>query len=155
MAASKKKPDAPREFRNSKAARNFHLGERFEAGIVLRGTEVKAIRSGLVNVTDAFCKIEKGEVFVYHLHISEYKFGNLNNHPPLRPRKLLLKSREIEKLRMALEAGGKVLIVVRLYFKEALIKLELALGTPKKEHDKREDIRQRDTKREIARSMRR
>lgn len=153
--SAKKKTEGQREFRNPKAGRDYHLGERIEAGVVLRGTEVKSIRGGLVNLADSFCKIEKGEVFVYHLHVSEYAFGNLNNHLPLRPRKLLLRHREIAKLRMALEAGGKSLIPVRLYFKEALVKLELALAVGKKDFDKREDLRKRDTDREIARTLRR
>lgn len=153
--AAKKKADAPREFRNPKAARDYHLGDRFEAGVVLRGTEVKSIRGGLVNLADSFCKVEKGEVFAYHIHISEYAFGNRTNHLPLRPRKLLLKSREIEKIRMALDAGGESLIPVRLYFKEALVKLEVALSTGKKDFDKRADIKTRDSKREIARTLRR
>jgi SsrA-binding protein len=150
---AKNKPEATREFRNSKAGRDYFLDERFEAGVVLRGTEVKAIRAGQVSLSEAFCRIEKGEAFIYSLHIAEYAFGNLNNHAPLRPRKLLLKSREIEKLRMELDAGGKALVPVRLYFKEALIKVELALATGKQQHDKRADIRERDSKRDIARSM--
>jgi SsrA-binding protein len=155
VAAASKDNTPVREARNAKAGRDYHLEERFESGIVLVGTEVKAIRAGKVNLADSFCRVEKGQVFVYHVHISEYDFGNRNNHLPLRPRKLLLKSREIEKLRMALEAGGKSLIPIRLYFKGSLVKLEIALGYGKKEFDKRNDIKDRDSKRDIARTLRR
>jgi SsrA-binding protein len=152
--AARGKADAPREFRNTKAGRDFHLNERFEAGLVLRGTEVKAIRAGQINLADSFCRVEKGEVFAYHIHISEYSFGNQNNHLPLRPRKLLLNRREIEKVRMALEAGGQSLVPVRLYFKEALVKVEVALATGKKEFDKRDAVKKRESDREIARTLR-
>ena len=149
--ASRNKAPAVREFRNVTAARNYHLEERFEAGLVLRGTEVKAIRSGLVNLKDAFCKVEKGEVFLYQMHVSEYAFGNIHNHLPLRPRKLLLNRREIAKIRVAMEAGGKSLIATKLYFKEALLKVEIALATGKKEFDKRADIKDREVKRSLQR----
>lgn len=141
------------DIRNAKAGRDYALGERYEAGIVLRGTEVKSIRAGKVQMADSFGRIEKGEVFLYNLHISEYDFGNINNHVPKRARKLLLKQREIAKIREAIEAGGKSLVPVRLYFKDALVKVELAIGTGKKDYDKREDLKKRDTQREIARVL--
>lgn len=143
------------QIRNAKAGRDFHLGERFEAGIVLAGTEVKSIRAGKAQLADAFGRWEKGEVFLYNLHIAEYTFGNINNHVPKRARKLLLNRREIRKIQLETEAGGKVLVPVRLYFKGALVKVELALGAGKKLFDKREDVRRRDQMRDIERAMNR
>jgi SsrA-binding protein len=143
------------EIRNAKAARDYALGERFEAGIVLTGTEVKSIRAGRAQMADAFGRCEKGEAFLYNLHISEYEFGNINNHVPKRARKLLLKLREIRKIQQELDAGGKALVPVRLYFKGSLVKVELALGTGKQLYDKREDLRKRAEMREVERAMRR
>lgn len=140
--------------RNAKAGRDYELGQRFEAGIVLTGTEVKSIRAGLAQLADAFGRYEKGEVFLYNLHIAEYAFGNINNHAPKRPRKLLLNRREIRKIQQELEAGGKALVPVRLYFKQALVKVELALGTGKKLYDKRADVRKREQLREVERALR-
>lgn len=153
MAASGKSGKPLPDIRNAKAGRDYALGERYEAGIVLRGTEVKSIRAGKAQLADAFGRIEKGEVFLYNLHISEYEFGNINNHVPKRARKLLLKEREIRKIKEAIEAGGKALVPVRLYFKQALVKVELAIGTGKREFDKREDLKKRDSDREVARVM--
>ena len=153
MAAQGKSGKPLPDIRNAKAGRDFALGERYEAGIVLRGTEVKSIRAGKAQMADAFGRIEKGEVFLYNLHISEYEFGNINNHAPKRARKLLLKQREIGKIREAIEAGGKTLVPVRLYFKQALVKVELAIGTGKKDYDKREDLKKRDSMREVSRMM--
>jgi SsrA-binding protein len=155
MAARANKPRPQPDIRNAKAGRDYDLGERYEAGIVLTGTEVKSIRAGKAQLADAFGRIERGEVFLHNLHIAEYAFGNINNHLPKRPRKLLLKAREIRKIEQAVNAGGKALVPVRLYFKQALVKVELALGTGKKLFDKREDLKQRamdrDTDRELAR----
>lgn len=153
MAAQGKSGKPLPDIRNAKAGRDFALGERYEAGIVLRGTEVKSIRAGKAQLADAFGRIEKGEVFLYNLHISEYEFGNINNHLPKRARKLLLKQREIRKIKEAIEAGGKALVPVRLYFKQALVKVELAIGTGKKEFDKRDDLKKRESDREVARVM--
>lgn len=154
MAASKKGQRQLPDIRNAKAGRDYDLGERFEAGIVLRGTEVKSIRAGKAQLADAFGRIEKGEAFLYNLHIAEYAFGNLNNHAPKRPRKLLLKAREIRKIQTEIEAGGRALVPVRIYFKGALIKVELALGTGKKLYDKRQDLKKREEMREVARALR-
>lgn len=154
MAAQGKSARPLPQIRNAKAGRDFHLGERFEAGIVLTGTEVKSIRAGLAQMADAFGRCDKGEVFLHNLHIAEYAFGNINNHLPKRPRKLLLKAREIRRIQQEIETAGKSLVPVRLYFKEALVKVELALGTGKKLFDKREDLRKRAEEREIERAMR-
>lgn len=156
MCAKKKKStDHHREIRNAKAHHNYHVGDRFEAGLVLQGTEVKALRAGNGQITEAFCRIEKGQVWLYNAHIGDYKFGNLENHPPRRKRKLLLHRREINKLLGAVEAGGKSLIPLRLYHKHGLLKMEIALCTGKKLHDKRETLKKRVMMREAEREMRR
>ena len=154
MAAHGKPAGSLPQIRNAKAGRDFHLGERYEAGIVLTGTEVKSIRAGMAQMADSFGRVEKGEVFLHNLHIAEYAFGNINNHLPKRARKLLLKAREIRRIQQEIETAGKVLVPVRIYFKGSLIKVELALGTGKKLYDKREDLRRRDQEREIERAMR-
>ncbi len=143
------------EVRNAKAFHNYFVGEKFEAGLVLQGTEVKAIRDGNAQITEAFCRIEKGQVWLYNCHIGEYKFGNFQNHPPRRKRKLLLHRREINKLIGAVEAGGKTLVPLRLYLKHGLVKVEIALCTGKKLHDKRETLKRKVVMREAEREMRR
>ena len=144
MCAKKKSTDRQREIRNSKAHHNYFVGDCFEAGIVLQGTEVKAIRVGDAQISEAF----------YNSHIGEYKFGNIQNHPPRRRRKLLLHRREIHKFIGAMEAGGKSLIPLRIYLKHGLIKIEIALCTGKKLHDKRETLKKKITMREAERDMR-
>lgn len=154
MSASAKRTRPQADIRNAKAGRDYHLGDRYEAGIVLAGTEVKSIRAGKAQLADAFGRCERGEVFLYNLHIAEYDFGNIYNHVPKRPRKLLLKAREIRKIQQEIEAGGKSLVPVRLYFKGSLVKVELALGTGKKLFDKREDLKRRVELREAERALR-
>lgn len=155
MCAKKKTPeDRFKEVRNAKASHNYFVEDRFEAGIVLLGTEVKAIRHGNAQLNDAFCRVEKGQVWLYHAHIGEYKFGNFQNHEPRRKRKLLLHRREIHKLVGAVDAGGKSLIPLRIYLKHGLIKVEIALCTGKKLHDKRETLKKKITMREAEREMR-
>jgi SsrA-binding protein len=153
LSAQKKGKVQLPDLRNAKAGRDYELGERFEAGIVLTGTEVKSIRAGKAQLADAFGRIEKGEAFLHNLHIAEYEFGSINNHLPKRPRKLLLKAREIKRIQYELEAGGKALVPVRVYFKQALVKVELALGAGKKLFDKREDLKKRAEMREVERAM--
>lgn len=155
MCAKKKSDRQQREIRNSKASHNYFVGEKYEAGVVLQGTEVKALREGNAQIGESFCRIEKGQVWVYNSHIGEYSFGNFQNHPPRRKRKLLLHRREINKLIGAVEAGGKSLIPTRIYFKEALVKVEIALCTGKKQHDKRETLKKKVMMREAEREMRR
>jgi SsrA-binding protein len=154
MAAQGKRAGPAPDIRNAKAGRDYAFGERFEAGIVLTGTEVKSIRAGKAQLSDAFGRCIKGEVFIFNLHIAEYAFGNLNNHVPTRPRKLLLKQREIRRIQHEVEAGGRVLVPLRLYFKGSLVKIELTLGTGKKLFDKREDLRKRAQLRDIEREVR-
>jgi SsrA-binding protein len=148
--AAQKKDETPRykEMRNAKASRDYVIGERFEAGIALRGTEVKSIRAGQAQINDAFGRCEKGELWLYNVHIAEYTWGNQFNHEPRRKRKLLLHKHEVRKIAMALEAGGRALVPLRMYFKAALVKVEVALCTGKKLYDKREDLKRKTELRE-------
>jgi SsrA-binding protein len=141
MSAQKKDPRRYTEIRNSKALRDYFVDERFEAGIQLRGTEVKSIRAGRAQITDAFGRVEKGELWLHNAHIEQYAFGNINNHDARRVRKLLLHQHQIRKIAQALDAGGRALVPLRMYFKDALVKVEVALGTGKKLFDKREDLK--------------
>jgi SsrA-binding protein len=151
--AAKKDSERYHEIRNSKALRDYTVDERFEAGIQLRGTEVKSIRAGRAQINDAFARVEKGEVWLYNAHIEQYAFGNIYNHDAKRIRKLLLHKRHIEKLRLALEAGGRALVPLRMYFKDALVKVELALCTGKKLHDHREDLKKKVQLREVQQAL--
>jgi SsrA-binding protein len=153
VCAKKKSTNSQREIRNAKAHHNYFVGDRFEAGLVLQGTEVKAIRAGDAQISESFCRIEKGQVWLYNSHIGEYKFGNFQNHPPRRKRKLLLHRREINKLFGAVESGGKSLVPTRMFLKHGLIKIEIALCTGKKLHDKRETLKKKVTMREAEREM--
>ena len=153
MAKKNKDKERFTEVRNAKAFRNYEIGERFEAGIVLRGTEVKSIRNSKAQINEAFCRVEKEEVFLYHAHIAEYAFGNFNNHNPKRPRKLLLKRREINRIRGALEAQGKTLIPLRLYMAHGLVKVEIALCLGKKLYDKLHDLKKKVEMREVERAL--
>jgi len=129
---------------NRAAGHDYFLLERFEAGIALTGTEVKACRAGRVQLKDAFGAVEAGEAWLLNAHISEYSHGNLNNHVPLRKRKLLLHRGEIDKLHGKTREKGLALIATKMYFKEGKIKVELALARGKKLHDKRETERTRE-----------
>ncbi len=153
--SARKKTDANRykEIRNGKAFHNYEIGERFEAGIELKGTEVKSIRTGHAQISESFARVLKGEVFLYNAHIDEYAFGTCNNHTQNRPRKLLLHKREIIKIQYQMEAGGLALIPLRMYFKNGLVKVELALGKGKKRFDKREDLKKHMASREADRAM--
>ncbi len=153
MAAKKKDSDRFTEIRNSKALRDYSVDERFEAGIQLRGTEVKAIRGGKAQINDAFARVEKGEIWLYNAHIEQYAFGNINNHDAKRIRKLLLHRRHIEKIRVALETGGRALVPLRMYFKEALVKVEVGLATGKKLYDRRDDMKKRVQLREVDQAI--
>jgi SsrA-binding protein len=121
---------------------------------VLTGTEVKALRDGRANLTDAFGVVNAGEVFLLNLHIGAYGHGNVFNHEPTRTRKLLLHKREIRRMIGAVERQGLTLVPLELYFKGGRVKVRLALGRGKKQHDRREDIKKRDAEREIARALR-
>jgi SsrA-binding protein len=133
---------------NRKAFHDYHILETFETGLVLRGTEVKSIREGNVNLRDSFARIENGEVFVYGLHIQPYSHRGYADHEPLRPRKLLLHAHEIRKLIGKTVERGMTLVPVRMYFKNGRVKVALGLAKGKQTHDKREAIKKRETDRE-------
>jgi len=138
---------------NRKARHEYAILQTYEAGIVLVGTEVKALRQGKANLVDGYAKIEKGEVWLVSVHISEYSQGNINNHNPVRDRKLLLKSSEIRKLIGKTKEKGLTLVPLRLYFKNGKVKVELALAKGKKVYDKRRDIAKKDFQREQERRI--
>jgi SsrA-binding protein len=133
---------------NRKAHHDFHLLETFEAGVVLLGTEVKAIREGRVNLRDSFARVEEGEVFLYNVNISSYSHRGYADHEPLRRRKLLLHRDEIRKLIGKTVEKGMTLVPVRCYFKDGRVKVAVSLAKGKKEYDKRETIKRREADRE-------
>ena len=137
---------------NSKARRDYHILETFEAGIVLKGTEVKALRAGKGQISDAFARVEKGEVFLYNAHIDEYSHGNLQNHEPKAARKLLMHKAEIRKLIGESALRGHALVPLAFYWKNGKVKVSLGLGKGKAQFDKREDIKKRDADRELKRA---
>lgn len=143
------------EIRNAKAGRDYFIEEKFEAGIALRGTEVKSVRNGRAQISDAFGRLEKGEVWLHNAHIDPYEYGSDNNHDARRPRKLLLHGHQIRKISQAVTAGGRALIPLRLYFKQALVKVEVALASGKKHFDKREDLKRHAEQRDVERALRR
>lgn len=138
---------------NRKARFEYTIIQTIEAGIVLQGTEVKSLRLGKANISDAYANIKDGEVWLLNLHISEYTQGNLNNHDPLRVRKLLLNRSEIRKLVVKIKEKGLTLVPLRLYFNNGKVKVELALAKGKKVYDKREAIAKKDFKREQERKI--
>ena len=138
---------------NRKAFHDFHLMETFEAGLVLLGTEVKAIREGRVNLRDSFARVEDGEVFLYNVHISPYSHRGYADHEPLRRRKLLLHRDEIRKLIGKTVEKGMTLVPVRLYFKNGRVKVAVSLAKGKKDYDKRETIKRREADRETRAAM--
>ena len=138
--------------RNRAASHEFHLLHKFEAGIVLTGSEVKTARLGQVNLKDAHARLQQGELFLFSAHFNPYAQANRENHDPLRPRKLLLHAREIRKLAKQIEPAGMALVPTQLYLKNGRIKVELALARGKKLYDKREAIRGKEMDREMARA---
>jgi len=153
MAAQKKDAKRYTEIRNSKALRDYFVDERFEAGIQLRGTEVKSIRAGKAQINDAFGRVEKGEVWLHGAHFEQYAFGNIHNHDAKRIRKLLLHRHHIRKIQLALDAGGRALVPLRMYFKEALVKVEVGLCTGKKLFDKRDTLKKKAELREVDKDL--
>lgn len=136
---------------NPKARRDYHILETFEAGIVLHGTEVKALRAGKAQISDAFVRVENGQVYLHNAHIDEYSFGNRQNHQPKAPRKLLLHASEIRKLHEAAAIKGNALTVLSFYWKNNKVKAQVAVGKGKVQYDKRETIKERETERELKR----
>lgn len=138
---------------NPKARRDYHVLETFEAGIVLRGTEVKALRAGKGQIADAFARVEGSEVFLHNAHIDEYSHGNLQNHQPKAARKLLLHKTEIRKLFELAAVKGNALFPLSFYWKNGKVKVALAVGKGKAQYDKREDLKRRDSDRELKRAQ--
>jgi SsrA-binding protein len=139
--------------KNRKARHEYRIEETAEAGIRLKGTEVKAIREGRINLGEAYCDVEGGEMYLINAHISPYSHGNQQNHEPRRRRKLLLHKHEIRKFDKATSQQGYTIVPLMLYFKRGIAKLEIGIGKGKKLHDKREDIAERDTKRRMQQQI--
>ncbi len=137
---------------NPKARRDYHILETFEAGIVLRGTEVKSLRAGKGQISDAFARVENNEVFLYNAHIDEYSHGNQLNHEPKARRKLLLHKNEIRKLFELGSVKGNALVPLSFYWKNGRVKVALAAGKGKAQYDKREDLKKRESEREVKRA---
>ncbi|HWD94426.1 MAG TPA: SsrA-binding protein SmpB [Verrucomicrobiae bacterium] len=138
---------------NSKARRDYHILETYEAGIVLSGTEVKALRAGKGQIGDAFARVENDQVFLYNAHIDEYAQGNIQNHEPKAVRKLLLHKSEIRKLFGLASVKGNALVPLSLYWKNGRVKVALGVGKGKVQYDKREDLKKRDSDRELKRAQ--
>lgn len=139
---------------NRKAFHDYAIDETIEAGVQLVGSEVKVLRSGKCVLTGAHVRVVRGEALLFNVSIPEYPFAHQFNHEPDRPRRLLLHKREIEKIEKELRQKGTACVVTKLYFKGSRVKVELGLGTGKKAHDKRDAVKERDAKREIARALR-
>ena len=139
--------------KNPIAYHNFNIENKFEAGIVLTGTEIKSIRAGKVNLKDSYAGFKDGECFIYAMHISPYEHGNIFNKDPLRDRKLLLNKREILRLSGLINQKGYTLVPISLYFKNNIVKLELGIGKGKKLYDKREDLKKKDSEMYIKKHM--
>jgi len=139
--------------KNKKARHEFEILETWEAGLVLLGTEVKALRNGRVNLGDSYGEIRDGEAWIVKMHIGPYEMGNRENHEPFRRRKLLLTRREIRKIRPKLEEQGLTLVPLKIFFKKGLVKMDLGLGRGKKLHDKRDAKAKKDVDRRMAREL--
>ena len=140
---------------NREVHHKFTVEERFEAGLVLKGTEVKSLREGRVSLKESFARFKGDELFLVGLHIAPYTPGNIWNHPPRRPRKLLMHRRELKRLMGKVQERGYTLVPTRMYFKHGIAKIEIGLAKGKKLHDRREDIKRRELEREMGRAMKR
>lgn len=138
---------------NKKARHDYHIETTYEAGIVLTGTEVKALRAGRASLVDGFAMVSDGEVWLHNVHIPEYSQGTWTNHAPRRVRKLLLRKDEIDRLIGKTKEGGRTLVPLSLYFKDGYAKVEIALAVGKKSYDKRQTMAERDAKRDVQREM--
>ncbi|MCR2822460.1 SsrA-binding protein SmpB [Lederbergia panacisoli] len=139
---------------NKRANHDYFIEDTYEAGMVLQGTEIKSIRAGKVNIRDSFARIQNGELFLHNAHISPYEQGNRYNHDPLRTRKLLLHRKEINKLIGESKEQGYSIIPLKIYLKNGVAKILIGLGKGKKKYDKREDLKQKEAKRDIERAFR-
>ncbi|MEI6214495.1 MAG: SsrA-binding protein SmpB [Desulfuromonadales bacterium] len=135
---------------NKKAYHDYFIEEKLEAGLVLQGTEVKSLRSGKANMGDSFMLVRDNEAFLHNLNIPHYEFGNRQNHNPDRQRKLLLHRRQIDRLYGRIREQGYSIIPLRLYFKNGVVKVEIGLAKGKKQYDKREDMKKKDSQREMS-----
>jgi len=154
--AQKNKPDTSGIkiiAKNKKAWHDYEIQDTWEAGLVLLGTEVKALRNGRVNLGDSYGEIRQGEAWILKMHIGPYEMANRENHAPFRPRKLLLNRREIRKLVPKIEERGLTLVPLKIYFKQGRVKLELGLGRGKKIHDKRDTKAKKDVERRMAKEI--
>jgi SsrA-binding protein len=140
---------------NARARHEYHILETFEAGIVLRGTEVKSIRAGRAQISDAFARVEQGQVWLYNVHIDEYSFGNVHNHAPKGKRRLLLHKSEIRKLFGLASVKGNTIVPLSFYWKNNRVKVGLAVGKGKVDFDKREDLKRREADRDMKRALQR
>jgi len=139
--------------RNKKASHDYEFIEKYVAGIKLSGTEIKSLRLGKATIADSYCFFNNGELFIKGMHIAEYWWGNLNNHDPLRERKLLLTARELRKIERKVKETGLTIIVIKIFINErGLAKAEIAVSRGKKEYDKRETLKRKDASREMDRS---
>lgn len=138
---------------NKKAYHDYFIEEKLEAGLVLQGTEVKSLRAGKASLSDSFMLVRDGEAYLHNLNISQYEFGNRQNHQPDRNRKLLLHRREIDRLYGRIREKGLSVIPLRLYFKDGRVKVEIGLAKGKKLYDKREDMKARDSQREVSQAL--
>jgi len=142
------------DIRNRSAYHDYFIEDKYDAGIVLAGTEVKALRDGRASFNDSYCFFHRGELWIKSLHIAEYSHGTVNNHIPVRDRKLLLKKKELRKLEAKMKEKGYSIVPLRIFFNDRrYAKLEIGLGKGKKQYDKRETIKQRDTERELKRYL--
>jgi SsrA-binding protein len=138
---------------NKKASHSYFIENRYEAGLVLQGTEVKALRTGKANLKESYAKVKHNEIFLYNCHISPYSHGHQLNHDPIRPRKLLFHKREIKKLIGKVAERGYTLVPLKLYFSRGIAKIEIGLAKGKKLHDKRHSMKERDDQREMERAF--
>ncbi|MBK7289300.1 MAG: SsrA-binding protein SmpB [Chitinophagaceae bacterium] len=142
------------ELKNRQAYHEFFIDAKYEAGMVLLGTEVKSLREGRASFNDSYCLVHKGEIWLKSLHIAEYSHGNANNHDPLRDRKLLLEKKEIKKIEGKLKEKGYTIVPLRIFFSDkGLAKIEIGLAKGKKLHDKRDTIKKKDVEREMKRFL--
>lgn len=155
MAPKKQDNDRKVISENRRARRDYFIEDTLEAGLVLQGTEVKALREGQANIAESYASPEKGELWLVNANIPEYSAGNRENHAPKRPRKLLLNKKELARLTQAVERKGHTIVPLRLYFTDrGIVKLELGLAQGKKNHDKRDTVKQRDWSRQKQRLLR-
>lgn len=148
-----KKKNTPPKIQNRKARHDYHIDETFEAGVALKGTEVKPIRAGKASLNEAFAYLQSGEVWLKNMYVKPYEFGTHNNHDERRDRKLLLKKSEIREIDKYINQKGYALIPLKLYFKRGYAKILVGLGRGKKSYDKRDDIKEKDARRELDRKI--